>query len=75
MTQLYPHIFQSEKNGHKLVATCVNGEIHEMGIHIVSDLFEIEGWDTYYLGADIPTESILKTLEQVKPEVNPNITP
>ncbi|MGB7968492.1 MAG: cobalamin-dependent protein [Methanobacterium sp.] len=69
MTQLYPHIFQSEKNGHKLVATCVNGEIHEMGIRMVSDLFEIEGWDTYYLGADIPTESILKTLEQIKPDI------
>lgn len=69
MSKLYPYIFRNEKNGHKLVATCVNGEIHEMGIRMVADLFEIEGWDTYYLGADTPFESILKTLKLVNPDI------
>ena len=56
MSQLYPYIFQNEKNGHKLVATCVNGELHEIGVRMVADLFEMEGWNTYYLGANTPNE-------------------
>jgi methanogenic corrinoid protein MtbC1 len=29
----------------------------------VSDFFELEGWDTYYLGADTPAESVLYAIE------------
>jgi MerR family transcriptional regulator, light-induced transcriptional regulator len=62
MSQLYPHIFATEKNGRSLVATSVGGELHEIGIRMVADFFEMEGWDTYYVGASTPTESILRTL-------------
>jgi methanogenic corrinoid protein MtbC1 len=30
---------------------------------MVSDFFEMAGWDTYYMGANTPTESILQTIE------------
>lgn len=63
MSQLYPHIFSNEKNGLRLVATCIGGELHEIGIRMVADFFEIEGWDTYYLGANTPTGSIVETIE------------
>ncbi|MDZ4172189.1 MAG: cobalamin-dependent protein [Methanobacteriaceae archaeon] len=69
MSQLYPYIFKGYKNGHRLVATCVEGEMHEIGVRIVSDFFEMEGWDTYYLGANTPNNSIVETLIQLEPEV------
>jgi methanogenic corrinoid protein MtbC1 len=69
MSQLYPRIFATERVGRRLVATCVGGELHEIGARIVADLFEIEGWDTYYLGANMPTASILQALEERKPHV------
>jgi methanogenic corrinoid protein MtbC1 len=69
MSQLYPYIFATEKIGKKLVATCVSGELHEIGIRMVSDFFEMEGWDTYYLGANTPLESVLKTIADQNPEV------
>ena len=31
---------------------------------MVADFFEMEGWDTYYLGANTPTESILLTIAE-----------
>ena len=52
-----------------LVAACVQGDLHEIGIRVVSDFFEIEGWDTYYLGANTPTSGILDTLSQRRAEV------
>ncbi len=64
MAQLYPHIFPTEKIGRRLVATCVGGELHEIGIRMVADFFEMEGWDTYYLGANTPAGSILHTIEE-----------
>jgi len=62
MSQLYPYIFTNQKNGWRLVATCVGGDLHEIGVRMVSDLFEMDGWDTFYLGANMPAPSIIQTL-------------
>lgn len=64
MSQLYPHIFSAQRNGKTLVATCVSGDLHEIGVRMVCDFFEIEGWDTFYLGANTPTEDVLRTLKE-----------
>ncbi len=60
MSQLYPRIFATEKVGRRLVATCVGGELHEIGVRMVADFFEMAGWDTYYLGANTPAESVVQ---------------
>lgn len=67
MSQLYPYIFTTHKNGHRMVAACAAGEMHEMGLRMVADMFELEGWDTYYLGANTPNDSILQTIIDLKP--------
>lgn len=64
MSQLYPRIFAGAKSGHKLVVTCIGGELHEIGARMVADFFEMEGWDTYFLGANTPTDAILRTLDE-----------
>lgn len=62
MSQLSPRIFATPRVGRTLVATCVAGELHEIGLRMVSDFFEMEGWDSYYLGASTPPESVLQTI-------------
>lgn len=62
MAQLFPLIFNGAPKQGRLVATCVAGELHEIGARMVSDLFEMNGWDTVFLGADMPTESLINTL-------------
>lgn len=69
MSQLYPYIFAGDKIGRRLVASCVGGELHEIGIRMVADFFEMEGWDTYYLGANTPAESILQSIEERQADV------
>jgi len=64
MSQLYPRIFTTKRTGHRLVATCVGGELHEIGVRMVADFFEMDGWDTYYLGANTPKEDVIKAVEQ-----------
>jgi methanogenic corrinoid protein MtbC1 len=69
MSQLYPYIFATERRGRRLVATCVGGELHEIGVRMVADFFEMEGWDTYYLGANTPAASIQQTLVERRADV------
>jgi methanogenic corrinoid protein MtbC1 len=70
MSQLYPYLFASAKTtGRRLVVTCVGGELHEIGIRMVADFFEAEGWDTYYIGANAPSSAVLQALADRQPAV------
>ena len=68
MSQLYPFMFTGEKKSKKMVTTCVPGELHEMGARMVTDFFEMQGWDTYYLGANMPIESVVRYISEIKPQ-------
>lgn len=59
MSQLYPRLFGGERNGRNMVAACVGGDLHEIGLRMVADFFEIAGWDTYFLGANTPAPSVV----------------
>jgi methanogenic corrinoid protein MtbC1 len=69
MSQLYPYIFSSERKGRRMVATCVGGELHEIGARMVADFFEMDGWDTYFLGANTPVDGILHAVAERKADV------
>ncbi|MEX1212515.1 MAG: cobalamin-dependent protein [Balneolaceae bacterium] len=64
MIRLYPRIFSTTKKGLRLVSCSVADELHEMGIRMVTDLFELNGWDTYYLGANLPEDQICRAIEE-----------
>jgi methanogenic corrinoid protein MtbC1 len=68
MAQLYPFLFTGKKKSRKMVTTCVPGELHEMGARMVTDFFEMEGWDTYYLGANMPIDGVIRFISDVKPQ-------
>ncbi|MEO8764382.1 MAG: cobalamin-dependent protein [Ginsengibacter sp.] len=69
MSSLYPCIFSSDRKGKKLLGCTVSGDLHELGIRMVCDLFEIDGWDTYYMGANMPDESIISAIKEQKGDV------
>ena len=69
MSLLYPRIFSSEKQAGTLVATCISDNLHEISARMVADFFEMEGWDTYYLGANTPDLGILAELREHQPDV------
>ncbi len=64
VAQLYPYVFSGEHKGHTLVATCVAGDLHEVGVRMIADFFEMDGWDTYYLGANVPASGIVATVRE-----------
>lgn len=54
---------------HTLVAACVGNELHELGIRMVADFFELAGWSVYYLGAMMPASEIVRSVEDIRPDV------
>jgi MerR family transcriptional regulator, light-induced transcriptional regulator len=69
MSQLYPRFFSARRNSRRLVSTSVGGDLHEIGMRMVSDFFEMEGWDTFYLGANTPTSGTLQQAAERTPHV------
>ncbi len=69
ISQLYPHIFEMPRNNRRLVAASISDELHELGIRMVADFFEMDGWDTHYLGANTPTASLIRLLEETGAEL------
>ncbi|MGB8219614.1 MAG: cobalamin-dependent protein [Methanoregula sp.] len=54
----------------KTVVACgVGPELHDVGIHMVADFFEMDGWDTYYVGANTPIQSILEAVRDRKADI------
>jgi len=64
MAQVYGSVVLRPRLGRTVVATCLGGELHELGIRMVSDFFEMDGWDVYYLGANVPTESVVSMVRE-----------
>jgi methylmalonyl-CoA mutase cobalamin-binding domain/chain len=69
MSQLYPMIFAAPRIGRRLVAACVGGDLHEIGVRMVADFFEMAGWDTYYLGANVPLDGIIDSVTERRADV------
>lgn len=59
----------SNKADRKVLVTCIDKEFHEIGAKMVSNVFELESWKTYYLGAAVPTKEIIKFVKQIDPDI------
>lgn len=69
MSQLYPYIFNGKRKDRGIVVTCVGGELHEIGARMVADFFEMDGWDSYFLGANTPPNSVIQTVAERSADV------
>jgi len=72
VAQLYPRILtlrKERRNGRALVAASVGGDLHELGLRMVSDVFGASGWMTTYLGASVPAAGIVSMVSEMKPDL------
>jgi methanogenic corrinoid protein MtbC1 len=57
---LYQQIFSVPPDGRRMVMACASTELHELGARMVADFLQLDGWDTVYLSANVPTDSIVR---------------
>ncbi len=53
---------------HAIVA-CLSGNYHEIGPRMLADLLQVGGFNTRFLGANTPEDSLLDMIETLKPDV------
>ncbi len=61
-------ITPSRQLNKKALVSCVNKEFHKLGARMAADVFVLNGFETYFLGASTPTREILKYIDVKKPE-------
>ena len=57
------------RNGYTLLAACAEQERHEVGLRMICDLLELEGWDATYLGASVPQDTLVAMVLRDRPDV------
>jgi methanogenic corrinoid protein MtbC1 len=69
LAQLYRHAEPLPARGHKVVVACVEGELHDFPARLVADALDLAGYETRFLGADVPTGSLISVLDQESPNL------
>jgi methanogenic corrinoid protein MtbC1 len=60
MSVLRTRLPQATPNGKRALAASVGGDLHDVGIRMVADLLESEGWQVDCLGANMPTVDLVE---------------
>ncbi|MFN2268117.1 MAG: B12-binding domain-containing protein [Desulfonatronovibrio sp.] len=69
LTLAYPRIFAADHKGKKAVISCLVNEYHQIGGKMVADIFELNGWDGYFLGANTPKNELLNMIQEKQPDM------
>jgi methanogenic corrinoid protein MtbC1 len=61
--RLYSFLFAERSSSrYSVTAVCAGNELHEIGMRMVADFFEMDGWDSVFLGSNLPVEMIINHL-------------
>jgi methanogenic corrinoid protein MtbC1 len=70
LNELYYRVVSAEgTDEHSVVVSCVENEYHQIGIKMVADVFEMNGWNAHFLGANTPTRELIRFIDGMKPDL------
>jgi MerR family transcriptional regulator, light-induced transcriptional regulator len=68
MSRLAGEHFRDTEGGPVLIAACVGAERHALGLRMVCDLLELEGWTSLYLGPTVPAGDLARMVAERRPQ-------
>jgi methanogenic corrinoid protein MtbC1 len=67
LSGFYRRMFGSSPHSKRsMLVACVEGEQHELGARSVADLFELNGWHTSFLGANLPPRDLVMLVKETR---------
>lgn len=69
LNELFEQLISTKRCNKKVVVACVDKEQHQVGIKMVADVFEMNGWESYFLGTGIPNQELIRYIHEVKPDL------
>lgn len=73
VTRLLDRISSISAPSKKVAATallgCAEGSHHVLGLRMLSDFLQSQGWTSIFLGADVPAPAFIEGIEEFKPDL------
>jgi methanogenic corrinoid protein MtbC1 len=69
LSEVYFKIITQNKINKTVVLACTENEFHQIGIKMVNDIFEKNGWHTHFSGANTTTDELISSIESVHPDI------
>ena len=69
LNELFSQIVSNKRINRKVVVACVENEMHQVGAKMVADTFEMQGWDSYFLGTGIPAAELVRYIHETNPDL------
>ncbi len=66
MSALYPHLPRKPRHGRAVLCAAVETNAHEIGVRMVADALEMEGWRSVYLGQNVPADDLVLAAEDFR---------
>ncbi len=67
--QLQNKLPRKPRKGKRIVISCAQAELQELGAQIMADLFESDGWEVKFLGGGLTNDDILAFIHESSPDV------
>lgn len=69
LNHIYSDMKLPDSSGKKIILACIEKEEHQVGIKMVADVFENNGWETFFLGSNIPASELIIFIDSIKPDL------
>lgn len=69
LAQIFQRADHAAPNGRRVFIACVEGELHELPARLVADALDTAGFDARFLGADVPTDHLLRMVADDRPDL------
>jgi len=69
VAQLYTYLETPSHSRGRAVVTGVEGELHQIGANMVADMLESDGWNTRFLGTQLPHRDVIQTMGDFEPRI------
>lgn len=69
LAQLRARMRKQAATGRTVLVTSVSGNLHDIGPRIVADHFEMNGWRSIFLGANMPVGDLVQAVADFEPDL------
>jgi methanogenic corrinoid protein MtbC1 len=69
LARLHAYADRRPPHGKTLLAAAVAGDQHDLGVQVVSDFFERDGWRVICLGSDMPADDLVQAIHFFRPDL------
>lgn len=70
LAAIYPLLIDgAPQNGPRVLLAGVGGELHSIGLRMISDVLDAAGFDTVYLGPDTPADEVAAAVTRHAPQL------